>query len=151
MVCDTAYGLCHKTCKCLDHIWTNKPQYLYKASERDIFISDHLPIQCLHQFKRSQINKQKHSTITYQNMKNFNKTEFHHALSATVWDTAFIFNDIDDIADAWYCLFNNAIDEQAPLITKRIKRRVKPQWFTDDIITLIRNRDFILKRANSVE
>ena len=114
--------------KCLDHICTNKPQYLYKASARDIFISDHLPIQCLRQFKRSQINKQKHSTITYRNMKNFNETEFHHTLSATPWDTTFIFNDIDDIAHAWYCLFNNAIDEQASLITKRIKRRVKPQW-----------------------
>ncbi len=49
--------------KCLDHIWTDKPQYLYKASARDIFISlitcqSNVYVSLL----KSQINKQKHST-----------------------------------------------------------------------------------------
>ena len=68
--------------KYLDHIWSNKPQFLHKASTIDIFISDHLPIQCLSQFKRSQvIYKQKHSSITYRNMKNFNEKDFYHTLN----------------------------------------------------------------------
>lgn len=33
--------------KCLDHIWTNKPNFSHQASTRDIYISDHLPIQCV--------------------------------------------------------------------------------------------------------
>ena len=48
----------------------------------------------------------------------------------------YVFDDINDIADAWYCLFNNTLDEHAPLVTKRIKKRIKPQWLTDDIITV---------------
>ena len=55
-------------------------------------------------------------------MKNFNEKDFYHTLNETPWDTAFVFDDINDIADAWYCLFNNAIDENAPLVTKQIKK-----------------------------
>ena len=37
--------------KCLDHIRSNKPQFLHEVSTIDISISDHLPIQCLRLFK----------------------------------------------------------------------------------------------------
>lgn len=73
-------------------------------------------------------------------MKNFNETEFCHTLSEMPLDTAFVFDDINDFADALYCLFNNAIGSHAPLATKQIKKRDKPQWFTNDIVTLIRIR-----------
>ncbi len=33
--------------KCPNHIWTHKPNFSHEASTRDIYISDHLPIQCV--------------------------------------------------------------------------------------------------------
>ena len=51
-------------------------------------------------------------------MKNFNEKDFCLTLDETPWDTAFIFDDINDITDAWYCLLNSALDEHAPLVTK---------------------------------
>ena len=138
--------------KCLDHIWSNKPQFLHKVSTIDISISDHLPIQCLLLFKSPQVtNRQKHSTITYRNMKNFNEKDFCLTSNETPWDTAFIFDDINDITDAWYCLLNSAIDEHAPLVTKRIRKRVKPQWLTDDITNLINKRNYLFKRAKNTQ
>ena len=102
--------------KCLDHIWSNKLQFLHKVSTIDISISDHLPIQCL---RLPQVtNRQKHSTITYRNRKNFNEKDFCLTFNETPWGTAFIFDDINDITDAWYCLMNSAMDEHAPLVTK---------------------------------
>ena len=132
--------------KCLDHIWSNNLQFLHKVSTIDISISDHLPIQCLRPFKSPQVtNRQKHSTIIYWNMKNFNEKDFCLTLNETPWDTAFIFDDINDITDAWYCLLNSAIDEHA------IRKRVKPQWLTDDITNLINERNYLFKRAKSTQ
>ena len=85
------------------------------------------------------------------NACNSHRLDFYHTLNETPWDTAFVFDDINDIADAWYCLFNNAIDEHAPLVTKRIKKRVKPQWLTDDITILINKRNDLFKRAKTTQ
>ena len=84
-------------------------------------------------------------------MKNFNEKDFCLTLNETPWDTAFIFDDINEITDAWYCLLNSVIDEHAQLVTKHIRKRVKPQWLTDDITNLINERNYLFKRAKNTQ
>lgn len=59
-----------------------------------------------------------HKYITYRSYKNLNESEFLKTLSETPWDSAYVFEDVDDILDAWYCLFNEAVNIHMPLKKK---------------------------------
>jgi len=51
-------------------------------------------------YKGVQQNKTEHTTITYRDIKNLNKDKFIAALKEVPWDSAFIFDDPDDVVDA---------------------------------------------------
>ena len=63
------------------------------------------------------------------------------------WDSAFVFEEVDDVIDAWYYLFNDAINTHVPLIKKRVKNETQPKWFTSELLELIKSRDEKLKNA----
>ena len=134
--------------KVLDHIWSNRPEFLSHCSTADIFISDHLPVCCLRRFKKF-CGKfmQTHTVMTYRDMKNFDEEKFRSSLQNVPWNTSFIFDDIEDIVIMWYSLFNNILDQHAPLISKRIKKVNKPKWLAEDISSMMRKRDMLLKKA----
>ena len=62
------------------------------------------------------------------------------------WDSAFVFEEVDDVIDAWYHL-NDAINTHVPLIKKRIQNETQPKWFTSELLQLIKSRDEKLKTA----
>ena len=132
---------------CLDHIWSNQPDRVTHISCPNIGISDHLPTIGVRLYKQSTNTPKSHKYITYRNLKNLNETEFLKTLSETPWDTAFIFEDVNDIADAWYCLFNEAVNIHMPLKKKRIKYNTQPKWLTPDLLELMKSRDQKLKKA----
>ena len=37
--------------------------------------------------------------------------------------------DPDDIVHVWYNIFNNIVDQHAPMRQKRVKRKSQPDWF----------------------
>lgn len=92
-------------------------------------------------------NKDQHTTMTYRDIKGLNKEQFVSSLPEAPWDCAFVFEDTNDVVDAWYNVFNDVIDEHLPLKQKRVKRKVQPKWFNTEIVKGIKARDKLLNRA----
>ena len=95
--------------KCLDHIWSNKPDRVLNISCPNIGISDHLPTVGVRLYKQPLNAPSSHKYIIYRSFKNLNESEFLESLNETPWYSAFVFEDVDDIVDAWYCLFNEVV------------------------------------------
>ena len=133
--------------KCLDHIWSNKPDRVLDISCPDIAISDHLPTVGVRLYKLPLNVPKSHKYITYRSYKNLNDSEFLKTLSETPWDSAIVFEDVDDIVDAWYCLFYEAVNIHMPLKKKRVKYDPQPKWLTSELLELIKSRDQKLKKA----
>ena len=113
----------------------------------NIAISDHLPTVGVRLYKQPLNVPKSHKYITYRSYKNLNESEFLKTLSETPWDSAFVFEDVDDIVDAWYCLFNEAVNIHMPLKKKRVKYDTQPTWLTSELLELIKSRDQKLKKA----
>ena len=47
------------------------------------------------------------------------------------WNSAFIFDDPDDVVDAWYDIFQGVVDRFLPLKHKRVKRKSQPNHIVD--------------------
>ena len=99
-------------------------------------------------YKRLQTNRTNtHMTMTYRDLKNLNKEKFIASLNEAPWDCAFVFDDANEICDAWYEIFNSIVELHLPQKQKRVKREVQPKWFTSDIAQEIKVRDKLLKKA----
>ena len=76
-----------------------------------------------------------------------NADEFVKSLECTAWDSAFVFDDINDIADSIEKMLIEVVDMYMPLNHKRVKKKNQPAWMSDEIMNSIRNRDNLLKKA----
>ena len=135
---------------CLDHVWTSHSERIATVEVKTIGLSDHLPTVIVRRYKRAMNNNRNdyvHTTISYRNLKHVNEKEFIKALDQAPWDTAFIFDEINDIVDAWYQIFNDVLDTYAPIKQKRVKRVSQPRWFNDDLNHEIQKRDHHFKKA----
>ena len=68
-----------------------------------------------------------------RNLKKMDKEAYVRDLGDAPWDAAFVFDDVDEIIDAWYDIFNDILDKHAPVKTMRIKRNSQPKWFTEEL------------------
>ena len=50
-----------------------------------------------------------HLYINYQNLKRLDPKKLMQILDETLWDSAFVFDDVEDVVDSWYMLLNEAI------------------------------------------
>ena len=83
----------------------------------------------------------------YRNLKRLDKARFVEELNEAPWDTAFIFDEIDDIVSCWYEIFNSILDNLLPARQKKVKRKSQPTWFTRDIHDKIKEWDVLFKKA----
>ena len=133
---------------CLDHIWSNKPERIANITSPDIYISDHLPVLAVRQYKTSLVsdktNSKSHLYINYRNLKRLDPKKSIQILDETPWDSAFVFDDVEDVVDSWYMLLNEAINCIVPLQKKRIKRETQPKWMSPEIMALLTSRKFTI-------
>ena len=87
---------------CLDHIWCSHPEHLNNISVIPSGMSDHLPIVATRKYNRTRSNNSRYNAISYRDIKNLDKDAFVESLDTALWDCAFVFDDINDIVDAWY-------------------------------------------------
>ena len=132
---------------CLDHIWCSHPEHLNNISVIPSGMSDHLPIVATRKYNRARSNNSRYNAISYRDIKNLDKDAFVESLETAPWDCAFVFDDINDIVDAWYKILKAVVNEHLPLKQKRVKRRNQPKWFNANILKEIRTRDNSLKKA----
>ncbi|KAL9950201.1 hypothetical protein ACROYT_G042672 [Oculina patagonica] len=73
-------------------------------------------------------------------MKNFNLDAFLADASSTPWDTAFVYDDLDDIWAHWSKLYNDTIEKHAPTIKKTVRTNHLP-WINAQIKGAMRLRN----------
>lgn len=85
--------------------------------------------------------KRNHYTIFYRSFKDVNVAYFSADLQSVPWDTIKLFEDTDDILEAWSDLFLQVVDKHMPVKQHRVKYKNQPQWFTPKILEAIKSRD----------
>ena len=136
---------------CLDHIYSSHPARIREVSIGKSGLSDHLPVTILRCYKTMDAQRKQHSKIKYRNIDKINKECFLRDLREAPWDISFVFRDADDIVESWYKIFNDILDNHAPLKSKSVKKINQPRWFTNDLYNEINKRDNLLKRARRTQ
>ena len=131
---------------CLDHVYCNQPQRINLVTSADIGLADHLPVFVVRKYARENLNRQS-SRIKYRDMKSFDEDQFKRTLEQIPWETAFVFEDIDDVVYAWEKMFNSALDDHCLWREKRIKHTTQPPWMINAVIKKLHSRDHLLKVA----
>ena len=132
---------------CLDHIWRSHSEHLNNIDVIPSGMSDHLAIVATKKYNRTRSNNSRFNAISYRDIKNLDKDAFVESLQTAPWVCAFLFDDINDIVDAWYKILKAVVNEHLPLKQKRVKRRNQPKWFNVNILKEMRTRDNSLKKA----
>lgn len=137
-----------KSGTCLDHCYTSHPAFIANTSVLNIGLADHLPLIIQRKYAKQRTGcESEHTTISYRQTKNLNLDELLRSLERIPWDTAFIFEDIDDILNALESMLNEVLDQHLPWKNRRVKRQNQPPWMNDEIMELMRERDNLLKTA----
>ena len=135
----------------LDHIYTNRPEAVYKAFVDDLSISDHQPVNCNWLTKIPKIKKNKHTYISYRSFKHFNQSLFLYDLSKVPFSNIFRFSDPNEALKCWYELFLTTLNKHAPLQKKRVKHQTMPPWLSQEIINAMALRDKLKKEKSFTE
>ena len=77
-------------------------------------------------------------------MQRFNGDDFQADLTAIPWDSAFVYDDIDDVWSHWYKLYKDTIDKHAPILKKRVRVKQRP-WINAHVKKEIRRRNKLYK------
>jgi len=113
-------------------------------------LSDHLPTFAVRKyFKQSKQDKQEHKAIKYRNIKGIDDKAFISTLANSPWDTAFVFDDVNDSLAAWEDIFSQAVDLHTPIVHKWVRKVRQPQWLTRDILDQLSKRDTLLRKARA--
>ena len=124
----------------IDHLYTNCPENVTSIDVPKIGLSDHFPIFFTRKM-HVQPKKGKHYTISYRSFKNFDEAKFSNDLNNVPWDIIRIFDDTNDILNAWTDLFLEVVDANVPIKQHRVKRKNQPEWITSDLLDAMKTRD----------
>ena len=124
----------------IDHIYSNCPENVTSLDVPKIGLSDHYPIFFTRKM-HVQPPKMSHYTISYRSFKNFDELKFVEDLQSVPWDTIKLFDDTDDILEAWLDLFLQVVDKHVPLKQHRVKHKNQPQWLSSEILDAMKCRD----------
>ena len=134
----------------IDHLYTNCPENVTSIDVPKIGLSDHFPIFFTRKM-HVQPKKGKHYTISYRSFKNFDEAKFSNDLNNVPWDIIRIFDDTNDILNAWTDLFLEVVDANVPIKQHRVKRKNQPEWITSDLMDAMKTRDRHKSLGNETE
>ena len=134
----------------IDHIYTSNPNYIVNHSVPCYDISDHYPVCAI---RRSVLRKTKNSckVIYFRNRKNFNEDLFIYDMFNAPWSKINSLHCADKALAYWSDIFLNIVDKHMPVVRKKVKRDMQPNWINDKIRIAIQTRDFHKKKNNFTE
>ena len=95
--------------------------------------------------RKQKIPRPKAPEIEYRSMKNLDEKELLEELRRVPWDSAYIFEDVDDLWDHWAKLYCQVLDKHAPLKKKWI-RADQLLWITPELKREISRRNRLFKK-----
>lgn len=100
----------------IDVILVNRTERWTKSGTLKLGISDH---DLVYIVRKPRLPKSKVQTIESRSMKKFNEASFCCDLSTAPWDSAFVYDDINDVWNHWSEFYKDIIDKHAPIVKKR--------------------------------
>ena len=86
-------------------------------------------------------------TLEYRSFKSYNKSAFRQDLKNVPWQVALNNpEDLEGCVQTWNKLFTQVAEDHAPTKTRRVRGTPTP-WMTSEIATLMRDRNYHLKKA----
>ena len=113
----------------IDVILVSQSERYANCGNLHLGVSDH---DFIYTVRKNKLPRSKPREIVYRSMKKFNEDEFLSDLNSVPWETSYVFDDVDDLWDHWHKLYNNVLDEQAPLKRKHVRGDQLP-WITSSI------------------
>ncbi|MEW8546816.1 MAG: reverse transcriptase family protein [Candidatus Thiodiazotropha sp.] len=134
----------------IDHVYANCPENVSSTHVSKIGLSDHYPIFFT---RKMHVHppKSNHFSISYRSFNNFDEAKFIEDLQSVPWDTIKLFDDTDDIMEAWLDLFLQVVDKHVPIKQHRVKHKTQPQWMSPEILDAIKCRDRYKSVGNETE
>ena len=80
-------------------------------------------------------------------MKQLDENKLRESLQKAPWDGAFVFENIDDVVNAWVDMFTQVVNDHVPFKQKRISRPAQPRWLTNCMLMKMKERDYFLSKA----
>ncbi|CAB4022001.1 Hypothetical predicted protein, partial [Paramuricea clavata] len=127
----------------LDHVYVSHKDNVSTSGTLPISISDHLPVFVNWTTRINFSNSNEHKYTHYRSLKNFSAEQFVADLKNIPWNTLDMFTDVNEAVEHWYSLFNDCLNNHAPLKTKRVKRVNQPEWFSCEISEAIKKRNYL--------
>ena len=85
----------------IDVILTSNPERFALSGTMKLGISDH---DLIYTIRKQKIQRPPPKLIEYRSMKNLEREEYLDDLSKIPWDSAYIYDNVDDICEYWYQL-----------------------------------------------
>lgn len=123
--------------KLIDVILALNEQQVQKTTVIPCSISDHDIVYATLRLKNQ---RQKPTYITTRSFKHYRPDQFLVDVSQVPWSVLDVFDDPEDKVNAFNILFNDVLDEHAPIKTVKIRGRPNP-FVTCEIGDLMRSRD----------
>ena len=135
----------HRTSTLIDHIYTTNSGRIKREWVPDLAISDHSAVCCAIAMKLGKLKKKKHTTITYRSFKNFDEEKFQQDLQNAPFYMVYNHTCPDQAMACWIDIYQEVLNQNAPLRTKRVKHDSLPPWLTIDIRSAMALRDKLKK------
>ena len=139
-------GSTHRSGNCLDLIFTeemSKPKAI--ECSHSTFVSDHSSIQCILNIPKESCNRKE---IMYRKLKDVDLTQLVREMSLEDIKT----ENLDEMVQMLEENLSNALNKQAPEVTKVITERKKKSWFGDDLKQqkrIVRRREKVFRKYQS--
>ena len=86
-------------------------------------ISDHLLVYTVLKTKMLHANAE---VVKKRIFKTFNRDDFQKDLSRVPFHAAYVLDDIDDVYWCWETLYNQVLDDHAPMRSLQFSKRLQP-------------------------
>ena len=130
---------------CLDVILTNASALIKSSGVLEPGLSDH---RLAYAVLNSKLLLPKADMVMKRSMKQFNQEAFLEDLSKVPFSTAYVFDDPDDVYWCWEKLYNQILDDHAPIISFKKSKTPGSQFIIIDIRKVMRQRDRLKRKFN---
>ena len=130
---------------CLDFILTNVPAFIKDSGVIETGLSDHCLVYAA---LNTKLMRPKADKITRRSFKNFDQKAFLRDLNTVPFSVAYTFGDTNDVYWCWEQLYNQVLDDHAPITTTKKRQTTGSKFITPDIRKSMRERDRLKKKSN---
>ena len=130
---------------CLDVILSNVPMFMKSSGAIETGISDHLLVYTVLKTKMLHANAE---VVKKRIFKTFNRDDFQKDLSRVPFHAAYVFDDIDDVYWCWETLYNQVLDDHAPMRSFKRRSSVESKFITPEIRREMVERKRLKKKFN---